>query len=296
MMKKLLLAAALAAVATPALSETPAPQPDADPAIWAVRDADTTIYLFGTFHLLDGRRDWFNDEVRTAFDRSHELVLEFADDLDPATIQPLVARYAVDPAGRTLPQRLPAPLAARLRGELAELGLPAGAFDQFEPWFVSMTLVALGAQRLGITGEQGTETVLTAAARARNMPIAGVETLESQMRMLDAVPEATQIEHLTQTVEGLDRLGETFRPMLDAWAAGDIDRIFEIVTAQTGTDTATYRTYLVDRNARWTDWVRARMDRPGTVFVAVGTAHLAGPDSVQALLARHGLRAERIAN
>jgi len=293
-MKKLLLAAALAAVATPALSETPAPRPDADPAIWAVSDADTTIYLFGTFHLLDGRRDWFNDEVRTAFDRSDELVLEFNDELVPATIQPLVERYALDPAGRTLPQLLPAPLAARLRAELAELGLPEGAFDRFEPWWVSMMLVALGAQRLGITGEQGTETTLTAAARARNMPIGGVETLESQMQMLDAVPEATQIEHLAQAVDALDKLGESFQPMLDAWADGDPNRMFSIVTAGMGTDTATYRAYLVERNARWTDWVRERMERPGTVFVAVGSAHLAGPDSVQALLARHGLRAERV--
>ena len=47
--------------------------PDADPALWVVRDADTTIYLFGTFHLLDGR-PWFNDEVKTAFDASSELV------------------------------------------------------------------------------------------------------------------------------------------------------------------------------------------------------------------------------
>ncbi len=48
----------------------------ATPALWEIRDADTTIYLFGTFHTLDGRTVWFGDKVREAFDASGELVLE----------------------------------------------------------------------------------------------------------------------------------------------------------------------------------------------------------------------------
>src|SRR5688572_14139407 len=48
----------------------------ANPALWEIRDADTTIYLFGTFHTLDARTAWFDDRVRQAFDRSGELVLE----------------------------------------------------------------------------------------------------------------------------------------------------------------------------------------------------------------------------
>ncbi|HEY0014204.1 MAG TPA: TraB/GumN family protein [Allosphingosinicella sp.] len=304
-MKKLLLAAALAAVATPALSETPPPaatpaapaaaRPDADPAIWAVRDADTTIYLFGTFHLLDGRRDWFNDEVRTAFDRSDALVLEFVPPEDPAALQPMIHRYAVDASGRTLTQRLPAPLRERLTAELARLGMPAAAMESFEPWFVSLLLVTTGAQRVGITGEHGTETVLTAAARARNIPVEGVETAESQIAMLDRTPDAVQIEQLDMTLAAMSTLGDTFGPMMDAWAAGDTERLFQIMNGQMAQSPDLYRSVFVERNARWTEWLRARMERPGTVFVAVGSGHLAGPDSVQAMLARHGLRAERVA-
>ena len=70
-----LIAAALAAASVPA---TPPARlaPDADPAIWVVNDRDTVIFLFGTFHALDGKSDWFNDEVRTAFTSSDELMLE----------------------------------------------------------------------------------------------------------------------------------------------------------------------------------------------------------------------------
>ncbi len=44
--------------------------------MFVVRDQDTTIYIFGTFHALDGQSDWFSGNLRTAFEGSQELVLE----------------------------------------------------------------------------------------------------------------------------------------------------------------------------------------------------------------------------
>src|ERR671917_1279328 len=73
-MLNLALATALAAaVPQPVASEIAEP---AEPAMFVVRDADTTVYIFGTFHALDGKSDWFRDEVRTAFEQSGELILE----------------------------------------------------------------------------------------------------------------------------------------------------------------------------------------------------------------------------
>ena len=66
-----------------------------------MRDADTTIYLFGTFHMLDGR-PWFNDEVRAAFDRSSKVYFEIVKPENPAAVAPLVQKYAVATDGKTL--------------------------------------------------------------------------------------------------------------------------------------------------------------------------------------------------
>jgi len=48
------------------------------------------------------------------------------------------------------------------------------------------------------------------------------------------------------------------------------------------------------RNAAWTTWLKARLGTPGTVFVAVGAGHLAGPLSVQKMLAHQGVKVERV--
>src|SRR5206468_9777019 len=73
-MVSFLVAAALAAAAPAPLA--PAAATNADPAMFVVRDADTTVYIFGTFHALDGQTEWFNDQVRDSFEKSDELVLE----------------------------------------------------------------------------------------------------------------------------------------------------------------------------------------------------------------------------
>jgi uncharacterized protein YbaP (TraB family) len=282
-----------AAPAAPAAAAT-TPRPDIDPALWVVRDADTTIYLFGTFHLLDGRSDWFNDEVRAAFDRSGELVLEAPMPENPAELQPVVMRYAVAQDGKTLAQRLPAALNTRLNAELTELGLPPAALQQFEPWFVSMTMAVMGGQRMGITGEHGPEAILTAAARARSIPISGVETMESQIAMFDAMPEALQLAQLEQTIDGMDKLTEMLGAMNRAWAEGNIEGLVTMMNESMRQAPEAHRIIFTERNARWAEWIRERMARPGTVFMAVGAGHLAGDDSVQAVLARSGVRTARV--
>jgi uncharacterized protein YbaP (TraB family) len=53
-------------------------------------------------------------------------------------------------------------------------------------------------------------------------------------------------------------------------------------------------TLLIDRNKNWANWIGQRMKRPGTVFLAVGAGHLAGNDSVIAMLKREGYRIRRV--
>jgi uncharacterized protein YbaP (TraB family) len=57
---------------------------------------------------------------------------------------------------------------------------------------------------------------------------------------------------------------------------------------------AAYRTLIADRNALYGGWIEQRLNQPGTVFVAVGSGHLSGKDSVQNWLSSKGIVAHRI--
>ena len=308
-MKKLLLAGALMLMpsiagagqtgSTPAASGDSGPSqaspslPDANPAIWVVRDEDTTIYLFGTFHMLDGR-PWFNDEVKAAFDSSDELMLEAIIPENLAELQPLVMRYAVDPNGRKLSERLNAEQNVALGEALSSIGVPADAFDPLEPWFVSMTMVNAAAQRLGVSPENGPEATLARAARERRMPVSELEGVEWQLRLFDSLPDEQQLTQLNQTIEQLETMDEQMAPMLAAWSSGDVDGLVATMHSSMHEAPELHQWLFTRRNARWANLINARMDRPGTVFVAVGAGHLAGPDSVQTLLRAYGLEADRV--
>jgi uncharacterized protein YbaP (TraB family) len=206
-------------------------------------------------------------------------------------------QYAVDPQGRTLPSRLAPRQYMALMQALADAGVPPTAFDRFEPWFVAMTLAVLGAQRLGISSAEAPETVLTNAAHARHIPIGELEGFERQLQLLDTMPEALQLAQLTETLRENDQIAARLAPMLAAWSAGDIERLTALIDEEeddTAQDRQLHELLFTTRNASWARWIQDRMARPGTVFVAVGAGHLAGPDSVQAALAARGLRATRV--
>lgn len=288
-------AAAPVTAAPPPAAAAPAatPLPDANPALWVVRDADTTIYLFGTFHLLDSR-PWFNDEVKTAFDASSELVMEAILPEDQMALIPMIMRYAVDQSGRPLSSRLTAAENEALTRAITPIGIPAAAIDRFEPWFASMMLSVTAAQRAGLDAANGPETVLTRAAAARRMPVGELEGFEWQIRLFDNMPEPLQLAMLRASLQQLNADAGMLATMLDSWSSGDVEALVRVMDADDRGPPVIRRVMLTNRNAAWARWIHDRLARPGTVFIAVGAAHLAGRDSVQAVLAAHGISSARV--
>jgi len=256
----LLVAAALAA----ATSVPPAPALRAAPAIFVVRDADTTVYLFGTFHALDGRSEWFNDRVRQAFDRSNELVLE--------TLIPDNSSIAVPPA----PQ------------QFRTLSVTPSAS------FLASTRMAISAGRAkGLQVSNGADMVLRRAAEADGKAVEGLETLQSQLSMFTRMPAAGAAP-TSSGPKAMANLSNSMLEMQDAWKHGNQAVFVRMLGQLERGAPETYRMMFTERNSRWADWIRARMQTPGTVFVAVGAGHLAGKDSVLVQLAQRGIPSARV--
>ena len=295
-MKKIGLAAAMAAVAWSGIAVAAEPaRPDADPAMWVLKDDDTTIYLFGTFHGLDGKTDWFNDEVKAAFDASDEVVVEAIMPEDQAAMQPLIVKYAVDASGKTLTSKLSAEMKTKYEKTMAGIGIPAQAFEPLEPWFVTMALTAVAGQKIGLKPEHGADVTITRAAKAAGKNVAELEGAEWQLSLFDKMPEDKQIVQLGQTLDAVPEMGPQLTQMLASWSKGDVEALATMMNASLNETPELYKMIFSDRNATWADWIQKRMDQPGTVFLAVGAGHLAGQDSVQDMLAKKGLKAEKVA-
>jgi len=293
-MKRFLAALAGAlALAAPAFADTAKPR-DADPALWVMRDADTTVYLFGTVHFLPKDIVWFDEAVADAFAASDELRMELLPVDDPASLGPLILKLAVDPKGRTMAQRMsPEDHAAYVKA-MQDLGLPAAQLEPLEPWFIGIQAVSLMYVKAGYDPKSGAEEVLTQAARKAGKTITAFETPEQQFAMLDSTPEAEQLIGVRDLANGQEEALKMFSTLLGYWARGEAEETGRLMNEEMKETPETARILLTDRNARWAADLKARMDRPGVVFVAVGAGHLTGKDSVQDLLARDGLKVERI--
>lgn len=264
-----LLVAAAIATAAPA---QPAAVPNADPALFAVGDADTTIYIFGTFHALDGRSEWFNDRVRTAFDNSGELILETLVPEGPGPVAPSAARGPASP--------------------LRNMSVTPSAS------FLATTRMAIDAGRSqGMKVGYGADMVLRQAAEMTGKRVEGLETLESQLNMFARMPApaATSPKAGRRIDDGaMESLSRSMLEMQTSWNRGEQGVFVRMLDQLRAASPDTYRMLFTERNSRWADWIAARMQTPGTVFVAVGAGHLAGKDSVLVRLAEMGIESERL--
>ena len=305
MLQKLSLAASALAMATAA----PAAAQDASgPALWRVADEDTTIYLFGTVHVLPQDVEWLQPTVRNALAESDQYVSEIdtseIPDFDPTSgeapppeiiaIAQMTMQLAALEGEESLRDLMTEDDRAQYEAAMADLGLPVNAFDQFEPWFASINMMQMAMMKAGYDPNDGVEMVLDTMVEGKDR--VAFETVEQQMGFFDSMPLQSQLDFLDQGIEEWNDMGAVegvFQQMVDEWVAGDADGLASIVNEQME-DPLVYDILLTQRNSAWAAWLDDRMDQPGTVFVAVGAGHLGGENSVQDFLAERGLTVERV--
>jgi uncharacterized protein len=265
----------------------------ATPGLWMVKDSDTTIYLFGSVHVLPKNIDWFRGEIKRAYESSSEVVLEELNP-DQPTQQSLIDKIATDPDGPALTKKMTARDATTYRKLLAKEGIPAEAFEKYEPWFVAMSLGVLPLLKAGLSPDDGVEQVLTVASKRDGKKIGELESFEMQLNFFDRMSETDQLKSLESTVASFDKTYETFQASVVAWSKGDLNGIVRATASELESQPSFEKILLTDRNTRWAKWIDTRLDKPGTVFVAVGALHLAGKHSVQVQLKKRSIIAKRV--
>ncbi len=267
----------------------------AKPALWQVKDEDTTIYLFGTVHVMKPGIDWFGGNVKKAFDTSDELMLEIIEPDDPQAIGTTMATMALAKDGVKLSDRLAPEARGKYQAAMQENGLPWQTFEMFYPWMSGMALSVAPLERLGYKSDLGAEKILRASAQSAGKKVGALETVQEQIGFFAGLPMEQQIEFLNATVDGLPDMETEFADLLKYWQAGKPDKLAKSMNESLEATPELAQVLLVGRNANWAKWIKARLNQPGTVFIAVGAGHLAGKGSVQDQLKALGVASRRVA-
>jgi uncharacterized protein YbaP (TraB family) len=266
----------------------------AEPALWAIKDHDSTIYLFGTIHVLKPDTQWRSAKIDKALAASGDLTLEIVGADDPNVMQPLVAKYGLDPAhplsGKIGPDKFKQAAALAQGG-----GVPPQMLEMMRPWMAAVSLSFVPVLKAGYDPNSGVERVLTREVQAAGKPEHAFETPEQQIRFFADLPPKTEADFLSSTLEDADEGVGKIDKMVAAWAAGDTAELEqEFVSEMKGEYPELYDLLIVKRNQDWAGQLKAKLAGSGVSFVAVGSGHLVGPDSVQAQLAKLGIKAERV--
>jgi uncharacterized protein YbaP (TraB family) len=301
-----ILACALALPAvhawTPDAKADPKPAPAATakaaplPLLWKVSDKDNAIYLLGSIHVLKPDDYPLSGDVEKAFEAADRFVFEVppAELSNPAIAQKMqvLAGYS---DGRTLSQVLGPETHAKFARILGEQG--AAQMEAFEPWFINLALVMGVSQQMGFSPEHGLDLHIAGRAAAAGKPVAGLETLEDQLGLLDSTPMAEQVAGLTEFVENPAETPRMLTEMHEAWRDGDVGKLSSIALDEFRKDSPeTYRLVNVQRNDAWVPKLRDMLDasKDQDTLVVVGAMHLIGKDGVVEKLRAAGYTVERI--
>ena len=286
----------LAAGAAIVVSLAAAAPARAEPSLWVVKDADSTIYLFGTVHLLKSATAWRTPKVEAALKESQEVWFELAETGDEAAstkvATELMPKLGLD-AAHPLSSKLNEADRKRLAEASASLGLPAAQLEPMRPWLAALTLSIVPIIKAGYDPKLGVDTLLATAARAQNKPVRGLETMEQQFRFFADLPPEIELALLREAMDDVERGPKVLDELSAAWANGDGEAFERLFVDELRDSPELYKVVIQDRNEAWAKAIAARLQGSGVSFIAVGAGHLAGPDSVQAKLAQRGIAAER---
>ena len=285
----------LAALALGAPVQARAPHA-ARPALWKVADADTTIYLFGTIHLLPENIQWRTTKFDQAVQGSQQLVVEtIVDQKDPSKIMAAMSSLAFNtPNIPPLMSRVPAAKRPALAAAIKKSGYPPQAFDKMDTWAAAFILLGNQYRDMKLKSDEGVEAKLRDTFTTNGKPIGELETNIEQFGFFDRLPEKAQEDLLEGALDDSKSADEEFSGMLKAWTKGDVQGIARTFDRDLAGSPELEQALIHQRNANWSRWIEQRMGQPGVVMIAVGAGHLAGKESVVAMLQKDGYRVKRV--
>ncbi|HYM85477.1 MAG TPA: TraB/GumN family protein [Pseudoxanthomonas sp.] len=305
---KPLLLAALVACAFTASADSPKPavasQPPV-PLLWKISDADNSVYLLGSFHLLKPNDYPLSKDVDAAFADAESLVFEIPpEEMSSPALGMQMGQAALRGDGTQLNSELPPATVALLDSwiagngaELQKMGLAPQVLQMFEPWFVGLTISITEMTKQGLDPKLGLDAHFAEQAAKTGKPTAGLETGAEQIAFLDGMSKDEQLQFLAEALsESKDARQETAK-LHNAWRAGDAKVLWNDMAVDMKKQyPRLYQRINVARNDAWLPKIEKRLADSGKddTLVVVGALHLLGPDGVVEKLRAKGYRVERV--
>jgi hypothetical protein len=275
------------------------------PLLWQVSDADNTVYLLGSFHMLRPEDYPLSADVDRAFADAEALVLELSpEEMTSPQLGLAMARAGLRDDGRRMHDDLDPALAAKLDAWVAgnpdgvrAMGLSAETLERLEPWFVGLSITLIEMQKLGLDPRMGLDMHMIERARDAGIPASGLELGSEQIAIFDGMSREEQLQFLAESLGEAEDAKVEIESLHGAWRRGDATAMWRSMALDLRREyPELYRRINVDRNDAWVPKLQRLLDeeKEQDTLVVVGALHLLGEDGVVEKLRAKGYRVERI--
>ncbi|TVZ41311.1 hypothetical protein P886_0655 [Alteromonadaceae bacterium 2753L.S.0a.02] len=268
----------------------------AETSVWKISKDNKTLYLAGTFHVLNST----DHPLPTGFDQAYKASgkLIFETDLNATNspeFQIKAAQVMMFSDGRTLQSALKPATYKALATYLTAHKMPPENFTMFTPTGAALMLSVLEYQRLGMSMEHGVESVFHSKAKADNKLTGFLETPDEQLQFIAQMGKGEEDDMMLYTLRDLERSEALIGEMKSAWRTGNLAKLDQDSLLELREKfPSSYKSMIVTRNENWLPHVEAMIADPGTECVMVGALHLAGPDGLIAKLRAKGYKIQQL--
>lgn len=260
----------------------------ANPALWHVTDAQGHEgWLFGTIHSADKPLAWRTPQVEVALARAGAILVEVANLADEAEVAATFSRLARSDDQPPLSQRVPPKDRPALAELMSKSGHADSDFAHMHTWAAALTLAKSGSGEGD--ARNGVDRAVIAAAAGR--PVVELEGATVQLGLFNALPEKEQRDLLSAVVAEASAPDRDFS---ESWRKGDMAVIEQETRSGLLADPELRAVLFTGRNRSWTAKIAQALRAARTPFVAVGAAHMAGPDGLPAMLTAQGFMVTRV--
>lgn len=274
-----------------------APPRTSEPALWQISAGKSTVYLFGSIHMLPRDWPWRTTAIDAAIHASDVFVFETA--LTPNEIGKMrlfVRDNGTLPRGQFLTHMLSPRGLKDFNKALTLTPLDPASVNTMRPWLALMVLGDYQIQNgpLRSFAEEGVDLTIEQEARAARKPVRHLETAESQFDILIQTTPDDDIAGFEAELHDLLEADDKYRRLLEGWTVGSQTALAKVLTEEAARNPDEKRLLLDKRNRNWVPQIESMMVSKQTIFVTVGAAHFVGPGSVLDILCLRGWKVQRI--
>lgn len=267
----------------------------AETSMWKVSKGNDYLYIGGTVHVLPESAFPLPAEFDQAYAATDTLVLETKmpepTDTEMQTAMLKAMSYV---EGRSLSKVLSTEVYQQLSDYFTPYGIQLTQLDGYKPGFVMLQMLALEMMKAQMAGD-GVDSHFDKRAKADGKALAYLESVESQINLLANMGEGYEDAFVKMNLSQVQDFKNYFNAMIAAWRAGDMVELDKLaVEPARALDPVLYQALFVQRNNAWLPKIEQMFGNNNKELVLVGGGHLAGSDSVLALLLQAGYQVQQV--